>query len=215
MRTKTMLAATMSVAGVIGLAAAQASAGAAHAPSATKADDAIHFKMLRSTATLGADCLAGASANVTITPQGQVESMNITARNLPPNREFDLFVLQSSESPFGEAWYQGDLDSDSQGNAHGHYAGRFNIETFLVAPGPTAAPVVHPGGTFPDASSNTASAPIHMFHLGLWFGSPAAAAAAGCPTTLTPFNGDHRAGIQALSTREFAPLNGPLRSLQP
>jgi hypothetical protein len=54
-----------------------------------------------------------------------------------------------------------------------------------------------------------------MFHLGLWFGSPAAAAAAGCPTTVTPFNGDHNAGIQALSTRQFPALNGPLSRLRP
>ena len=50
---------------------------------------------------------------------------------------------------------------------------------------------------------NPATEPIHTFHLGLWFGSPAAAQAAGCPNTVTRFNGDHRAGIQALSTRNF------------
>jgi hypothetical protein len=215
MRTKHMLAAAMSVTAAIGVAATQASAGAAHHTAATTDADAIHFKMIRSTAVVGADCLAGAVADVTVTPLGQVESMDITAHNLPPNREFDLFVLQGPDTPFGDAWYQGDLDSDAQGNGTGHYEGRFNIETFLVAPGPTIAPVVHPGGTFPDANINPTSAPVHMFHLGLWFGSPAAAAAAGCPTNLTPFNGDHRAGIQALSTRQFQARNGPLRQLRP
>jgi hypothetical protein len=48
----------------------------------------------------------------------------------------------------------------------------------------------------------------------LWFGTPEAAVAAGCPNTQTPFNGDHTAGIQVLSTRNFT-VNGPLRSLAP
>jgi len=79
-----------------------------------------------------------------------------------------------------------------------------------VAPGSGPAPVVHRV----DASVNPATAPVHTLHLGLWFGSAAAAVAAGCPSTVTPFNGDHTAGIQALSTRNFANNNGPLRRLQ-
>jgi len=58
------------------------------------------------------------------------------------------------------------------------------------------------------------TAPIHTFHVGLWFGSPEAAVAAGCPNTTTPFNGDHTAGIQVLSTRNFTG-SGPLRNLAP
>ena len=56
---------------------------------------------------------------------------------------------------------------------------------------------------------------MHTFHLGLWFNSPADAMKAGCPATVTPFNGDHNAGIQALSTRNFADDQGPLRQLVP
>jgi hypothetical protein len=54
---------------------------------------------------------------------------------------------------------------------------------------------------------------VHMYHLGVWFDSPAAATAAGCPATETPFNGEHTAGVQALSTRNFGALNGPLRKI--
>ena len=61
---------------------------------------------------------------------------------------------------------------------------------------------------------NPVTAPIHMLHVGLWFGTPDAAVAAGCPNTQTPFNGDHTAEIQVLSTRNFT-VNGPLRSLAP
>jgi hypothetical protein len=51
-------------------------------------------------------------------------------------------------------------------------------------------------------------------HLGLWFNSPQDAAAAGCPNGVTPFNGDHTAGIQILSTRNFVDI-GPLSQLTP
>ena len=57
--------------------------------------------------------------------------------------------------------------------------------------------------------------PVDGYHLGLWFNSPRDAAAAGCPNTITPFNGDHTAGIQALSTRQFRTDQGPLRRIQP
>ena len=41
------------------------------------------------------------------------------------------------------------------------------------------------------------------------------AEAAGCPNKVTPFNGEHNAGIQALSTRTFPADEGPLRNLEP
>jgi hypothetical protein len=62
-----------------------------------------------------------------------------------------------------------------------------------------------------DATAGAKFAPIHQFHVGIWFNSPTDAAMAGCPTTVTPFNGEHQAGIQALSTRSFPDNNGPLR----
>ena len=70
-------------------------------------------------------------------------------------------------------------------------------------------------GPFPDALLNPQTAPVHTFHLGLWFNSPEDAVNAGCPGNVTPFNGDHDAGIQVLSTRQFGNVNGPLRMLGP
>ena len=75
--------------------------------------------------------------------------------------------------------------------------------------------VAHDQLPFPDASSNPATEPVHTYHLGLWFASPEDAVAAGCPGTATRFNGDHNAGIQALSTCDFPDLEGPLRQLAP
>jgi hypothetical protein len=195
----TGLAATAVVFGVL------ASSGGAAVSTTT-------FNMVRSTGAVAAGCVPHGKANVTITSQGAVEVMTVKATGLPASTEFDLFVIQVPDAPFGIGWYQGDLTSDSSGVAKGTFRGRFSTETFAVAPG--TAPVVHTG-PFPDASSNPAFAPVHTFHLGLWFDDPTAAAAAGCPGTVTPFNGVHDAGIQVLSTRQFAQLNGPLSRIKP
>jgi hypothetical protein len=194
---------------VLGLAAAGLFTGLA-VPAASAADS-ITFDMVRSAGAVDANCLIGASASVSIHSLGPVEEMTVVTKGLPPSTEFDFFVIQLPNAPFGLSWYQGDIETDENGLGIGTFIGRFNIETFIVAPGAGGAPVVHEDGAFPDASENPATDPVHTFHLGLWFNSPDDAAAAGCPDTVTPFNGDHTAGIQALSTRGFAPDKGPLR----
>ncbi len=184
-------------------------------PGSAAAASNIRFGMLRSQAVVNAGCALNAAARVTINSLGPVEVMHVEATGLPPNAEFDLFVTQLPNAPFGMAWYQGDLESNASGRAIGEFIGRFSRETFIVAPGSGPAPLVHHDAPFADASSNPATAPIHTFHVGLWFGTPEVAVAAGCPNTVTPFNGDHTAGIQVLSTRNFGNTTGPLRSLAP
>jgi hypothetical protein len=159
-------------------------------------------------------CLPKASGTVKITPAGSVEIMEVSVQGLPPNTEFDFFVIQVPKSPFGVAWYQGDIETDKNGRGHERFIGRFSIETFAVATGSAPAPVVF-NGPFPDASLNPPFNPIQMYHLGLWFGSPQAAQAAGCPATVTPFNGEHNAGIQALNTSNYPDDHGPLRDVNP
>ena len=179
--------------------------------------DSATFSMVRSSNAVAAGCLSGANAKVTINSLGPVEVMKVELNDLPPNKEFDLFVIQQPNAPFGASWYQGDLETDADGHAQQRFVGRFSIETFTVAPGSVAAPVVHEDPPFPDASSNPQFAPVHQYHLGLWFGTAGAARAAGCTgdqLVRTPFNGVHNAGVQALSTRNFGALNGPLRQIQ-
>ena len=125
---------------------------------------------------------------------------------------FDGRGIQVPNAPFGLSWYQGDIETGDGGSGTGVFIGRFSIETFIVSPGSAPAPVVH-NNAFPDASQNVPFNPTHTFHLGLWFNDPADAAKAGCPANVTPFNGDHDAGIQALSTKNFPDLQGPLGQL--
>ena len=168
------------------------------------------FNMIRSTAAENGNCLANAKGRVTINSLGNVEVMHLEASGLPANTEFDAFINQLPNAPFGLSWYQGDLTTDENGRGVADFIGRFSIETFIVAPGSGPAPTVHPA----DANVNPATAPVHTYHVGLWFGSTAAAQAAGCPANPTPFNGDHTAGIQALSTRNFPDVAGPLKKVK-
>jgi hypothetical protein len=46
--------------------------------------------------------------------------------------------------------------------------------------------------------------------MGVWFNSPADVVKLGGPGTVTPFNGEHNAGVQVLSTAEFPDGAGPL-----
>jgi hypothetical protein len=197
-------------------AAAVIASGAAvvattHADAATKTNT---FHMQRSPGIVAAGCLPHAKAKVTIRNRGPVEQMNVHAWGLPDRTDFDLFVIQVPNAPFGVSWYQGDLETDKHGVAHGTFLGRFNEETFAIAPGTAPAPSVHSSPT-PDATSNPPFGPIHTFHLGLWFNSPADAVAAGCPGATTPFNGEHNAGVQVLNTDQFGDQHGPLRRLKP
>lgn len=174
------------------------------------AQNNLIFNMVRSTGATTAGCLPDAAGRVTIHPLGPVEDLHVEVSGLPANVDFDFFVIQAPDKPFGMAWYQGDIETDGNGRGVGDFVGRFSIETFVVAPGSTSAPDTFPGGSFPDATTNPATNPVQMYHLGLWFNLPSDAEAAGCGNTETPFNGTHNAGIQALSTKNFAPLSGPL-----
>ncbi len=111
------------------------------------------------------------------------------------------------------SWYQADLETDEYGNAFQHVRGIFSIETFTVAPNAAPAPIVF-SGPFPDASVNPPTNPLQMYHLGLWFNSPTDAQNVGCPATVTPFNGEHNAGIQVLNTSNFPEDAGPLRQVK-
>jgi hypothetical protein len=179
-------------------------------------EDEKKFDLVRSGAVVkaGPGVLPDAHGRVKMESVGPVEIMDVKVWGLPPNTDFDFFVIQVPDTPFGLAWYQGDIETNRFGVGHGRFIGRFSIETFIVATGSAPAPVVFEG-PFPDASINPPTNPVQLYHLGLWFNNPNDASHAGLPATVTPFNGEHNAGVQVLSTSNFLPDHGPLRDVNP
>ena len=154
-------------------------------------------------------CLPNARAHVTVRDvSGGNQRMDVRVDGVPPNTEFAVFVLQTPTGPFGMSWYQGDIVTDKKGRGSEEFRGIFSSELFVFAPAPRAAPQTD---SF-DAATNPATAPVHTYHLGLWFSDPADAVAAGCPGTVTPFEGNHQAGIQVFNTSNFGTesATGPL-----
>ena len=98
-------------------------------------------------------CLPHAAGLVTDVSVGPVEELKVQVAGLPKNTDFDFFVIQDPVAPFGLSWYQGDIETDAHGEGSGYFIGRFSVETFIVAPNVTAAPLVFNNLPFPDASA--------------------------------------------------------------
>ena len=145
-------------------------------------------------------CLPHAGGRVTIIPGSQNDTMEVSIFGMPRNAEFDLFVIQQPNKPFGVSWYQTDVNADAHGVGHATVRGVFDVETFSVSTGGT-----------------TTFGATHQYHLGLWFNDPKVPFHLGCEPNkpgdkaiMTPFNGEQNAGIQALNTSEFPDNAGPL-----
>jgi hypothetical protein len=168
----------------------------------------INFKMVVSAGAAG--CLPAAQGRVTIHDIGPVQNMHVEVAGLPANTEFTTFLIQVPNKPFGLVWYQGDIVTNGRGIGVGDFTGIFSQETFINGPGVAPAPVIFPD----DAATNPATAPIQIYHMGIWFADSNDAGHAGCASTATPFDGDHQAGIQVLNTSNFADDHGPLLNLK-
>jgi len=199
----------------IGIAALACTSAIAQAPPGSLTS--VKFHLVRSPGLAGFPTVApNAHGTVTVNSIGPVEIMKVNVSGLPPNTDFDLFVIQVPNAPFGLSWYQGDIQTDAFGKGSREFIGRFSIETFIVAPGIAPAPAdpFNEPGSIPDATQNPATNPVQTYHIGLWFNSPADVVKAGGPNTITPFNGEHNAGVQVLNTSEFPANSGPLEQVK-
>jgi hypothetical protein len=175
----------------IALAVAISSIGIVPLAKAAAGDSTV-FNLVKSAGAVS--CLkAAARGRVTISDLGPVQNMHVEVFSLPANTDFTLFVITTPNAPFVPAWYQGDLTTNGSGRGVLDLTGIFSDETFILNPGPVA---------------------VQTAHLGLWFADPADAVKAGCPGNVTPFDGDHQAGIQVLNTSNFSDTEGPLRRIQ-
>jgi hypothetical protein len=149
-----------------------------------------------------AKCLPKARGQAWITPNSLNDVMKVTLWGMPANSDFDLFVIQAPNKPFGVSWYQSDIHAGSTGSGSATVQGIFDKETFSVSPGGTVA-----------------FKPTHQFHLGVWFNNPALPFKLGCEPgkaapVVTPFNGEQHAGIQVVNTANFPVGAGPLSKVK-
>ena len=103
---------TLAACGAAALATGAAVVGATHADAAGPKNI---FHMHRSPGIVAAGCLPHAQARVVVQNEGPVEVMKVHATGLPKRTDFDLFVIQVPNAPFGVGWYQGDLETNREG----------------------------------------------------------------------------------------------------
>jgi len=184
------------VAGALALGLGAASVASAANGAAARPSRPFTFALVPSPGI--AKCLPHAGGSVTITPGQLNDIMVVSLHGMPRNTGFDLFVIQQPFKPFGVSWYQSDINVGDDGSGSARVRGIFDVETFSVSPGGT-----------------TTFAPIHQYHLGVWFNNPNTPFRLGCEPTaskpiVTPFNGEQHAGIQVVNTSQFPVTAGPL-----
>jgi hypothetical protein len=151
------------------------------------------------------------TASVKVTRGSLNDKLVINFSGITPNLQFDLFTIQRSQldensNPvsnfpgFGLSWYQTDLEADSDGK------GSATINTILLD---------QIFGFDADKQTDGVTqkvVPTNTFHVGFWFNNPQDAAQCGFdPSKPTPFNGEHKAGPNAMISVPSGPAQlGPL-----
>jgi hypothetical protein len=156
------------------------------------------FSLKPSAALTSLSCLQPngktATAKATVTRGSLNDTLTLKLSGFKPNLGFDLFTVQLNAPPFGLAWYQSDIETDSTG------AATVTIKTILL------------DQIFGFSGGGTQTfAPVNTFHVGFWFDSPQEAQPClSTPAPTTPFNGEHTAGPLAFITSPGPSGLGPL-----
>jgi hypothetical protein len=156
--------------------------------------DELQVGLTPSSAQLAA-CMPRAqlTADVALTTEEHgFDRLEISGRNLPPSREFTIFLLQEAGAPFGAAEYVGDFSTDAEGNAH-------NTLRLIVQE------------AFSSTLVNGVRTRVDLNRIGVWFADPGGddfclGVNGGA---VTPFDGDNEAGVQAFNSANAEPLPAP------
>jgi hypothetical protein len=200
-----MLAASLRIRALAGVAAAVFAGSIGMASAMTSKPDQTTFRMFPQSSLL--NCLKPSPDSrapevfVKVKRHDLNDTAKIYLRGFKPNLNFDLFTIQHSPQnatgapdanpSVGMAWYQSDLHVDKHGS------GEAKIRTILL-------------DQIFGVDKDVALPPTNTFHLGFWFNNPTDAGRCGF-TGSTPFNGEHTAGPLAFVTRPNATTNlGPL-----
>jgi hypothetical protein len=159
---------------------------------ALAAQDEVHLALTPSSTQLAA-CMPHAQLDVTVkltTDTKGFDSFEIRARDLPPNRDFTVFLLEQAGAPFGAAEYIGDFSTNAAGNGHNTFK--------LIVEEAFASTLVDGKRVRKDLN-----------RVGVWFADPADDEFCLPGSAATPFDGDNEAGVQAFNSANAAPLPAP------
>ena len=188
------------VAAVAVASAAALVVGITAAAGAATASKEQHFSFRLVPAAGIKACVPHARGNVTITTGDLNDTMKVTLHGMPKNTGYDLFVIQQPNKPFGDLLVPERRQRRQQRQRQRHGEGHLRRRDLLG---------------LARQQPTTSFGPTHQFHLGLWFDNPRTPFRLGCEPgaaspTVTPFNGEQHAGIQALNTSQFPVNKGPL-----
>ncbi len=193
---RSLLTRRLNLVGSTGLAGALALGllfGGLAAPAAALAAEVVQLKLTPSSPQL-AQCMPDAKLDVTVkltTDRVGFDVFEIRARNLPPNRDFTVFLLEKAGAPFGAAEYIGDLSTNPSGNGH-------NTFRLIVQE------------AFSSTLVNGTRVRVDLNRVGVWFADPLDDDfCLGPNSPVTPFDGDNEAGVQAFNSANAEPLPAP------
>jgi hypothetical protein len=168
-------------------------AAAAPAPPPMGGDARLDLALTPSSAQL-AQCMPDATLDVTVrltADRDGSDRFEIRAHNLPPNRDFTVFLLEQAGAPFGAAQYIGDFSTNDHGDAH-------NTFKLIVQE------------AFSSTLVDGHRVRVDLNRVGVWFADPADDDfCLGPNSPVTPFDGDNEAGVQAFNSANADPLPAP------
>jgi len=155
-------------------------------------------------------------ATVKVIRQHLNDRLTLSISGIKPGLDFDAFTVQRTNldangnvvasfaqppnsGSFGLAWYQTDVEADENGN------GQVTIQTILLDQ-------IFGFDADTRADGTKVLAPTNTFHFGFWFNDPQDAVPCGFDASKpTPFNGEHKAGPNAMMSVPVLPAGlGPL-----
>ena len=158
------------------------------------ADDSARLELTPSSAQL-ADCMPGATLDVRVkltAERAGFDRFQIRAHDLPPDRDFAVFLIEQAGSPFGAAEYIGDFSTNKHGDGQNTY-------DLIVQE------------AFASTRVEGQRVRVDLNEVGVWFADPAAddfcLGDGGGP--VTPFDGDNEAGAQVFNSANTDPLPAP------
>ena len=156
-------------------------------------DAKLELELTPSSAKL-AECMSDATLDVRVKLKADrdgFDSFEIRAHNLPPDREFTVFLLEQAGAPFGAAEYIGDFSTDENGEGH-------NTFRLIVQE------------AFSSTLVDGHRVRVDLNRIGVWFADPEDDDfCLGANSPVTPFDGDNEAGVQAFNSANTDPLPAP------